>query len=274
MPTILRNNVTAWTLLLLACGLGLGSYFLFPHDRELPTSPPSRISVVQDKTAATARFPVTFIDYSVSRVRQRQSLLRVGVILAPTGRLTDANQAGDEVLVSVNLPQGVRIASCRPPACTSFEGAYTWSKELVTEAHGAAYAELLVNDAQFGFTSAGPNGSVAIPAVNYSGPGRPSLQARYYIPSADRYEWASDPPLYTSPTAAEWSEYIEGGAKPQGALVLPRAAAGLDREKQESRDRATFLAGALIALAGAALIASLQEMLKAPARQFARARPQ
>lgn len=245
----------------MAVVLGVGGLLLYPGEQELPTPAPTRLVVEQATTKASAGVPVTFITYSVERVGPALSVIDIGVVVAEAGHREPLG--GFDVFVRVELPIGAAIRDCIRPNCDRFQGQYTWTHELTTNTRGTAETTLTVDAPDFGYVAGGTYASVAIPAVNYLGPGRPSLQARYYITSADHYDWASFPATYTSGFAAEWSEPVVGGGAQGGALVTTRAAAGVDHEKQHESDLRTFLAGAAIALAGAALIAALQEVRRA-----------
>jgi hypothetical protein len=107
----------------------------------------------------------------------------------------------------------------------------------------------------FGYVEDGLQAAVAIPALTYDSPvGAPTLLASFDVPDAGQYDWSADPPNEIS-DAIYWRQTAFGGTLPS------RIAIGIDHAEQSTDDRDTFIAGALIGLAGAALIAALQEAL-------------
>jgi hypothetical protein len=116
-----------------------------------------------------------------------------------------------------------------------------------------------VTDPTFGFQVNGVQASVALPGVSIGGGGSSNLLATYQMPHPGRYDWSSFPPDSIHPRQGiSWYE-------PSAGQTLPsRIAVGIDHAEQSADDRNTFIAGALIGLAGAALIAAIQEALHAP----------
>jgi hypothetical protein len=77
----------------------------------------------------------------------------------------------------------------------------------------------------------------------------------FQVKNADRYEWSGRTPDYRSATAATWfEERAESGGPP-----VPVSAVHDGRESSEQLR--TFIAGALVGTAGAAVIAAMQEGL-------------
>ncbi len=105
----------------------------------------------------------------------------------------------------------------------------------------------------FGETFDGVNAYAAIPDITYRGPGKPYLEAAYHIPSAASYDWSSVPTEEVGRSVAVWEEPIPPGET--AALV----AVGINHAAQTDDENKTFIAGALVALAGAAILTAVIE---------------
>jgi hypothetical protein len=132
---------------------------------------------------------------------------------------------------------------------------------------GSAQVAFDVGDRAFGYESHGEQAVVGVPGVEYGdernvGSG-PVLNASYFIPSASRYDWSAFPPTQES-TGAPGVTYLTWAERPVNRSIPGRIAFGIDHNQQRVDDRNTFIAGALIGLAGAGLIAALQELLHTP----------
>jgi hypothetical protein len=132
---------------------------------------------------------------------------------------------------------------------------YDIHKPLVFDSAGTASVSFLVEASDFGATSGGGTASAAIPEVQYNGPGTPNLQVHYGLAHAIDYDWASFPTAFADDLHATWEERIVGGEAPA------RIAVGINHTEQSRNDLRIFVAGALIAIAGGALIACIQETL-------------
>ena len=109
----------------------------------------------------------------------------------------------------------------------------------------------------------GLTASVAIPEVTISplSAGQELLlEASYNIPSGSSYDWSPSPPSMHLFGLTIWTIRLTTGDTP-GRMV-----AGTNQARENSDNFRTFLAGALVALAGAALLAAFQEALSRFAR--------
>lgn len=98
----------------------------------------------------------------------------------------------------------------------------------------------------------------AIPEVLYYGPGSPTLFTEYdNAPLGSNYDWSALPTLFGNGTKVLWSEPVTGGLSPG------RIAVGINQANQTKNSNKTFFAGALIGLAGGALLSAVQEALHA-----------
>ena len=155
-------------------------------------------------------------------------------------------------------PLGISFRTCPSPCeFVPSEKLSSWSKPLILEKNGYAVISYFVKANHFGVTYNGVTASAAMPEVYYKGPGTPNLLTQYGIPSASSYDWSSFPPLYANGIFASWEEPVTGGRIPG------RAAVGINHAEQTTDDNKTFVAGALIGLAGGALLSAVQEALHA-----------
>ena len=121
-----------------------------------------------------------------------------------------------------------------------------------------AFVDLYVNARVFGVTADGVNASAEIPKLIYSGPGTPNLLTRYNIQGASLYDWSTLPPASATNSHAEWLQQTGGNG------ILPDlVAAGINHANQSRDNDLTFLAGALVGVAGGALLSAVQEALHA-----------
>ena len=120
-----------------------------------------------------------------------------------------------------------------------------------------ATAYFYVRASSFGVFSNGADAFAAIPEVVYIRKaipvGTPELVAAYDLPSASSYDWSADPPVSATNSHAIWEEPVSRGTM---AWV---EAAGIDQAAQASDNFMSFLAGALLALGGAAILAAVIE---------------
>ena len=115
---------------------------------------------------------------------------------------------------------------------------------------GTATADFFVKARSFGVTSNGVNASAAVPEVLYRGLGQPMLLTLYHLRSANGYDWSASP-VAASPAPP-----------PSGSRTSPaatrRAAIGVDHAAQAGDDIKIFVAGALLGIAGGAIIAAVR----------------
>lgn len=113
----------------------------------------------------------------------------------------------------------------------------------------------------FGVTFNGINASASNPEILYQGIGKgtgtPLLFVVYHFPSASSYDWSSYPALWASKSAAAWQEAVNHGD------TATRTAVDIDHARRASDNNKTFFAGALLGLAGGAILSAVQEALHA-----------
>lgn len=120
-----------------------------------------------------------------------------------------------------------------------------------------------VNVADFGMSFNGITAAAAIPKIGYIGAGTPIVSVYYPIPSASSYDWSSFPATTVTNSYAMWTIAV---AK-IGAQALPftrgQVAFGINHARQATDSKKTFVAGALLGLAGGAILSAVQEALHA-----------
>jgi hypothetical protein len=165
-------------------------------------------------------------------------------------------------------PIGTRFTTCPAPDC-KFEASHdimSWAKPLTFSMKPFAPGQLaptaetgfLVNASGFGVTYNSTTASAAIPEVLYAGGGgTPLLLTQYNIPGASSYDWSSFPTEFANNRFATWSEAVTSEE------VGGRAAVGINHASQSSQTNDAFIAGALIGLAGGALLSGFTEAMHA-----------
>ena len=132
-----------------------------------------------------------------------------------------------------------------------------WTVGLPFPPDGVATAYFYVKASSFGMFSNGADAFAAIPEVVYirkaTPAGIPELVAAYDVPLASSYDWSADPPVSATSSGAIWEEPVHRGT------TAGREAAGIDQAAQARDLFMSFLAGALLALGGAAILAAVIE---------------
>jgi hypothetical protein len=245
----MKKVLTPVVLAVLGLVLLVTAFILYPSTPEAPSPPYSRLWL-------TTTFPTSYIIYKVFQVSLGTAEIRILVQLPPgaTGPPVGA-PAGH---VSVSPPFGIYFRDCPAPACTVYSHSYSeWTVPLAFRTNGAASVRFFVEAHNFGLTYNGVTASAAIPEVIYQGPVKTQvyLLAGYPIPSAPSYDWSSFPTAATNHSNALWQEALINGD------TAGRTAVGLNHAGQSGVDNETFFAGALLGLAGGAILAAVQEAL-------------
>lgn len=164
-------------------------------------------------------------------------------------------------IVTVTLPLGFTFRDCHFPYCANrpTEFGSTWYQPLAFRPF-VATAVFPINSSRFAVNFNGIDAYAAIPEVSYQysfGLTTPSLLASYQIPSAGTYDWSSIPTAAVSKSGATWEEAIAKGD------TAGRVASGVDHGRETRDADLTFLAGAMLGLAGGAILSAIQETLHA-----------
>jgi hypothetical protein len=253
-----RKIVTPVALLVAAVVFTIIALQLYPSTAQLPTPPYAKLGIT------SVAGPVQSINYLVAQVSPTRAEMLVTVQM-PLGTKIPAPGAVD---VLAAPPFGTRFATCPPPNC-KFEsnGDFSsWAKPLIFSLKRNRAGQLvpmaetgfLVDAGGFGVTYNSTTASAAIPEVLYEGGGgTPTLLTQYNIPEASSYDWSSFPTDFANSHFATWSEPVTSDD------VAGRAAVGINHANQSSETDDTFIAGALIGLAGGALLSAFTEAMHA-----------
>ncbi len=252
-----RRIVTPVVLFAAAAVFAIIAFALYPSTAQLPTPPYASLGV------SSIAGPVQLIKYLVRQVSATRAEMLVTVEM-PVGSKIPAPGAVD---VLAAPPTGTRFTTCPAPNCKFVSGSdfTSWAKPLifVMKPDGAgqlvptADTGFLVNGGGFGVTHNSTTASAAIPEVLYKGGGTPTLLTQYNIPGASSYDWSSFPTKFASNSFATWSELVTSGD------AGGRAAVGINHASQSAQSNDTFIAGALIGLAGGALLSGFTEAMHA-----------
>lgn len=248
-PSRWKRSLKPVVLAVLGLGLFLWALWLYPSGATDTTSPPyTRLGI-------SAAFPLGVIHYNVYQTSPAVAEIQISIGL-PGGKLgRPANS--EHVQVEVAPPPGIAFRDCRAPACTVSRPYSLWSRRLVFGSATEVTATFPVKARSFGTAYNSVSASAAIPDVIYQGPGTPTLLAGYQIPSGGSYDWSSFPTLSAGNGYALWEEPLTNGHTPA------RVAVGINHARQTSENNETFFAGALLGLAGGAIVSAVQEALPA-----------
>jgi hypothetical protein len=236
-------------------GIGLAmlpaSYFLYPSVSELPTPGYSQLVI-------SSKVPIGAIQYGAAQVSSVIAKAAIRVSLPP-------GASGGTATLTVLLPFGDTFLNCHLPSChdRTLAGSYL-IKQLTFRPAGGSFQATPVTFAvkanHFGATFNGATASAVIPEIEYFGPATTAsaLLTGYKITSADSYDWSSlHPQSFAKDDFVVWAEdFLPGDTQSRVAL-------GINHSAQAHNDFMIFLAGAVVALAGAATLAAIQEALHA-----------
>jgi hypothetical protein len=241
-----------------------GAKALYTSPSELPTPPYATVDL-------ETTFPVTGINYTVDQVSPTIAQIKIEVDLprlyppagAPTADLFVLPPSGT-IFRTCPSAHFNAAGTATAPYCLRLK-LETWVQPLTFRAahklgafYGVAFADLFVKAHNFGVTFNGVTASVAIPQVFLkNASGGPTVYTKYNIPSASSYDWSSFPTQFVNGTSAGWNEQVSGDG------LDGRAAVGINHANQAKDNTKTFVAGALLGLAGAALLSGAQEALHA-----------
>lgn len=243
-PSRRKEILAPLGLVLLGLVLLLTAFKLYPVTAEHPTPPFPRLFIDTDSRLRA-------IIYKVDPVSPGKAMMSIELTLDGSPP-RDGAAAG----LAVSSPPGMTFVDCSGSSCKK----HSRNMGLVFKRDGytfKAFAEFPMKTRNLGVDYNGVSASAAFPEINYQGRGTPTLYVGYHIPSASRYDWASYPPLSTDGYNTVWEEAV-----PRGQTV-GRAAVGTDHDAQASEDNRIFLAGALFALAGGAMLTAVPEALHA-----------
>jgi hypothetical protein len=192
-------------------------------------------------------FAIGDIGYLVTRASPGTTLVEIGMQRDPLGRVPRLKPTA-----YVTLRTGISRQVTR----TVTFGHSRFAQRIV---------RFTVNVADLGMSSNGITASAAIPKIIYFGPGTPDLNVRYPIPSASSYDWSSFPTTKVTSSYAQWeTATAKTPAGVQAEASTPgQVAFGINHARQATDSDKTFVAGALLGLAGGAILSAVQEALHA-----------
>lgn len=252
-----RRRIRPPALFLGLCvAFGVISYFAYPKPADEPVPGYSTIDVV-------STFPVGIIDFSARPMSG--DTVEVKVALAQS-ELLKAPTSTTSATVYFAPSNGIPFTQCPhlTPCAQEVRQEPGAQARQVTFAPGpgaTATATFLTKASGVLPAANGLTASAALPQAFYNCPETdpqcpaPTLETHYDVPSAASYDWSSVPYQHVTATSITWAEQLAGGS------ASGRVAVGINAGNQSWNDTRTFLAGALIGLAGGALIAAVQERL-------------
>jgi hypothetical protein len=242
--------------------LGIAAFILYPSRTELPAPTYSTLHLY-------SALPIGTVTYQVYQKPRDTTEIKISVLLP-----ADENPpAGTQVDLRFFPPVGTTFRACLIPFCRDEgSGNYVWDQPLTfrrtigpgslpnTTGIGTnAFVDVFVTAHEFGVTANGATASAAIPKFLYSGPGTVALVTQYNIKKANDYDWSTFPPAFADGDKAQWLEQMNSNN------VIPDVdAAGIDHITQARDGDLIFITGALVGLAGGALLSALQTALPAP----------
>jgi hypothetical protein len=212
-------------------------------------------------------FPIAELRYEVSPDKISSAVTDIRVFAQLPNNVLDTPAKATAAMLYLQLPSGVSFTTC-PAGCSIDKnaGAYVWSVPLnfsdenTTSDSGVATASFAVRAVGFGYAANGSDAAAAIPQAAYLGPGSSTLElytGYANVGAPDAYDWSGLPPQQANDDEIVWAEGVPAGGVP-GVID-----AGVNDTAQTQDGYKIFIAGALIGLAGGALLAALQEALHA-----------
>jgi hypothetical protein len=248
--------LTPVALAALGAVMGLLAWWAYPATNEQPTPAYTFLDLM-------TKAPIDKIYLRIYQTSPTLAEMRFQFQL-PLGERAPQPGTSAEQLIMMP-PEGTQFQHCPAPACQFAPGTPSvsrWTKRLSftyrVDGRWVADADFAVRAGDFGVVYNGITASAVMPQVSYQGSAvPPTLLTGYQFPLASSYDWSSFPPALAGSSYAIWQEFLSRG------VTTSRVAVGIDHAAQSSADFMTFLAGALVGVAGAAILSALQEALHA-----------
>jgi len=247
--------VTPVVLVLLGIALLPVALALYPSPAQTSDPAYARLSVLTNER-------ILFIDFTVVQVKPALAKIEIEVVRPVPSPTTSAPAPTPAPVPFANLifspPIGTRFPSCHEPVCKQVQPpflAFTWTVRLTFNAKGQAFDYFFVKAKSFGVSDNGVNALAVLPEVFYQGYGTPEILVFYHIPSVASFDWSALTPAVYTTSNIGWSEPVAGEDTP------PRVAVGINQSEQSSQNHLAFIAGALIGVAGGAVLSGIQEGL-------------
>ncbi len=244
---------------------GVLALILYPSRTQLPAPTYTTLQLVSP-------FAVEAVNYAVY---QEPAVAKVEIwVLYTDGQNASRPPAGQRAALFVFPPIGTTFATCPAHLCfASRDGTSYWEEHLtfrqavgpsiLPDVNGPGmYAsfDLYLKSSNYGAISDGATAAAALPKLLLYGntPGQPNLLTRYRLQAANTYDWPTFPPAFSDSTSAEWLEQMTSPGD-----IPDLEATGVNHGVQAQDNDLTFLAGALVGVAGGALLGAIQEALHA-----------
>jgi hypothetical protein len=232
---------------LLALGLAL-----YPRRAAaLATASPS-VYVTGNSSEVNSNIEV--IDYRVDQVHPDLAKVTIEVLMG-----SNSWPPGAHIAIGLTLT-GQYMTGCSPK-CNLLTNPMGHNGSIATadtDLSTGMTAEFLVAAPSFGEPSNGVTAEVTFPEIDVGGTasGPQILSVQYDgIPSANSYDWSTDPPQILESSDAEWVEPITN----QNAFS--QIVVGNNHAAQQRDSNFTLITGILVGIGGSALVAAVQETL-------------
>jgi len=255
-------------LTLVGLGLLIVAFLLLPNQSQSPT-PSSPIIYINTS------LPIDYLKYQVNV--EGPSKYQLSLLLETSS--TNAS-GGNDATVDISIPPGWQFGECvrlglsgcqRRPVSGSMGGlpgsAGEWTTEVGSTNTGPLDLAITIMGTDFGYTANDVQESVAMPNVKFSNSVNCEMDVVYVgLSGTESYDWSSFPTTLNTTAYISWIEEVMNG------IVPARSAVGINHAAQSQDDHYTFIAGALVGVAGGALIGALQEIMHVWTDDFRAAR--
>jgi hypothetical protein len=238
---------------LAALGLGLivVAWFLYP--RRAPVEVVTGAAVVIIGSSPYIDNHMGDIFYSVDPARPGVARVVVSVQL-------DGTDAPPGAYAQITLYSGAWILRCSPRCGPGANSTASPRFQLSPQANAVFY----VQSRNYEVAANGATAAVGFPAVDSTATHPEHLVLQYNFPSAGSYDWSAFPGGdFSKPPAAFWAETVVPGYGPSGAQASARVASAVNPAVQQHDSNLTLAVGILFGIGGGALVAAVQETLRA-----------
>lgn len=277
---VVRRQWATILLAIIGTGFVIGAIFLYPN----PTAvyrPPFYIAEIElSQSASRVEISVTHSSTNQHDYIFAAAATAVYRFSAPTsGSTGTTSKTGDNNHLLLYLPPGVSPTSCRHPSCIietrkitagPFRSVIVLNPAWRTR-HKIRFSVTL-GATHFAWDENGVEIEAQLPSVALLSTNSAStlLLVDYHMPDAQSYDWTNGPTDLKSTwlVANAFSQSATPTTGIESSLPAsgPGSSSGVNGTAMRSDSVKTFAAGALLGLAGAALIGAIQEAISAERR--------
>jgi hypothetical protein len=237
-----------------------------------PAAAPGAYALVVDSDSPT----LATLNVSIQRDASGDSVFDIQST-APAPIVLEGSPTPSTVRVDLSYPSDSSYSCVRPARCRSLGRDYLQLRVTLANDHGGStatvdsFARVVFHGPPLGFNSDDTAATAELPAVQVALDQQfliGAVEVHYTIPHASSYDWTTGPrPVSTTGDRLTWYLSMQSQSSVVGSLYqsVASSAGGVDQSALQHQQILIFLAGALIGLAGGALIGSLQEFLDARA---------